>query len=350
MLWSIYPTDADSRVDLVASQASVGGGEVFTSLHLPEDHDRSRFLERLSELHQQYGLRFWADVSGRSLPGLEPASLAERGIIGLRLDDGFDVVTIRRIADDTCLRIALNASTATPAFVDALADLEPLGWHNFYPRPGTGLTEEAFDVGTSAFITRGLDVIAFLPGECGLRSPLYLGLPTLEHHRHRNAWLNIVDLLSRGVRPALAEGVLRREHLAWLRRLDQDGVLTLPLADLHPDRDDLRGVHQLRPDGGVGSWRVEGTRAGAVPDSVPGSVRRRGSLQVDTLGRYRGEVHLVREDLPLDPAWHRAGEVAGPYVELMSSLRGGQRVEFLSGWGSGADCDHDTAQPQQPSR
>lgn len=343
MLWSIYPTDPDFRINLTVSQAKQGGGEVFTSLHLPERHDRLSFVERIGEIHRDFGLQFWADVSADCLADLDLERLADNGVVGLRFDDGFNEKQVRRIAEDTGLRVALNASTATSDMLDALGDLGPVGWHNFYPRPGTGLSEARFATCTAMFTERGLSVVAFLPGECGMRAPLHLGLPTIEHQRHRNAWLNVVELFSRGVRPALAEGVLRPQHMAWLLRLEDEGVLTLPLADLHPTRLDLRGTHRLRPDGGAESWRIEGTRGAEAPDSTPGSIRRRGSLQVDTLGRYRGEAHLVREDLPLDPSWRRVGELAGPYVDLISALKGGERVEFLTGWAGGADCDHDTA-------
>lgn len=47
------------------------------------------------------------------------------------------------------------------------------------------------------------------------------------------------------------------------------------------------------------------------------------------MGRYGGEVHLMRADLPLTAAQVRVGEIAGPYVDLVDLLRPGQAVRFV---------------------
>ena len=52
-----------------------------------------------------------------------------------------------------------------------------------------GLTED-----NALFEARGLGVFVFLPGERTFRAPLHLGLPMLEEHRHRNAYVTYLHL------------------------------------------------------------------------------------------------------------------------------------------------------------
>lgn len=330
MIWSLYPTDDDREE--VARQAADHGGVVFTSLHMPEARDLPAFLDVLADLHRRYGLTWWADVSPVVVDLLGPR-LRECGVVGLRHDFGFGPDEIHRIARETGLRTAVNASTIDAATLDALADLEPVGWHNFHPRPGTGITTRWCLEQSRMFTDRGLELVGFIPGERGLRAPFHRGLPTLEHHRHRNAWVNLVELSRMGMTVALAEGTLAEETLGWIDRMESDGVVTLPLADLACP--ELAGVRTLRREDTGTSWRIDGTRGMSVPDAPNGGCRRAGSLQMDTLGRYRGEVHLMRCDEPLDADFVRVGEVAGPWVGIVDALCGGDLVELVP-WTSAA--------------
>ena len=76
--------------------------------------------------------------------------------------------------------------------------------------PETGLSEDFFDQQNALFASRGLALYSFIPGEVSFRAPLFLGLPTLEGHRHRNAYVTYLET-GRGipaVRVVCAEGVL----------------------------------------------------------------------------------------------------------------------------------------------
>ena len=66
-----------------------------------------------------------------------------------------------------------------------------------------------------------------------------------------------------------------------------------------------------------------------VPDAPNAGCRRAGSLQIDTVGRYCGEIHLMVHDDKLDGGFVRVGEVAGPYTDLVSQLAGGMQVDFV---------------------
>ena len=69
-----------------------------------------------------------------------------------------------------------------------------VGWHNFYPRPGTGLSADYYVRQSRLFTERGLRLFAFVPGEVTRRAPLHRSLPTLEEHRHRDAYTSAVRL------------------------------------------------------------------------------------------------------------------------------------------------------------
>lgn len=356
MLWSVYATDCEEVRDAVVEQAcSQGDVELFTSLHMPETRDPAGWVRWMRRVHHTRGVRFWADVSpaglarlgppgrgaerpgpagalGPDAAGLAELDLAGVGVVGLRLDYGYDVEGMRAVAAATGLPIALNASTAGAAELDALAGVEGLvGWHNFYPRPGTGLSGEYYARQSRLFTERGLRLLAFVPGEVTRRAPLHRGLPTLEEHRHRDAYTSAVRLrsLAAGVEAVCAEGVVVPRHLEWIRRAE-DGVLTLPVI-LAPGCDWLEGTWRLRAEETGLSHRLEGTRGRALPGPLANAdAMEAGSLQMDTLGRYSGEVHLMTASAPLDGEHLRVGEVAAPYRCLVGLLRGGWEVRLVA--------------------
>ena len=344
MLFSIYPTDAPETrrrvVEQAVAQPVEPGGErlLFTSLHLPESAELDTFGEVLAAFRRERGVTFCADVSpltverlGTGTAGL--ARLAEWGVSMLRIDFGFDAEEIAEIAAASGLRIAVNASTIDDDLLDALAGVPLVGWHNYYPRPETGITEAFYLSQSARFTRRGLPLFAFLPGETDLRAPLHLGLPTLEVQRHRNAWRNYLQLrrLTPEALVVCAEGALLPEHAEWIGHGETTGEVTVPLSsDAAPFLRDRSW--RLRVEDAAASFRLEDTRGVERPERVRNAdSRSRGSLQMDldALGRYAGEVHLMRADLPLTGQQAWVGEVAGPYRGIVDELRPGMTVRFV---------------------
>ena len=341
MLFSIYPTDPPEVRSAVIAQARRSASEpvLFTSLHIPEADALATFIEELASLHRDFGAKFWADVSPATLERLgwgvdDLVALVAKGITGLRIDHGFDTSQVARIAAGG-LSIAVNASTITAEELDRYAGFDVTGWHNYYPRPETGLSVEHFTTQTALFGERGLPILAFVPGEVTQRAPLHRGLPTLESQRHVNAWVNRVRLhrLAPEVEVVCAEGTVRDEHLEWIDRFESNGELTLPLAELTPGAEYLlEQPWRIRPEQSGVSQRLEGTRGRVPHDHFPhGSQRRVGSLQVDGSAwrRYAGEVHLMATARPVDPDQLCIGQVASPYVDVVPEIRGRDRVRFI---------------------
>ena len=239
MLFSIYPTDTPEVRAAVLDQACAVAEApmLFTSLHQPESDGLRGFGAELADAHRERGVTFCADISplalerlGEGFDGL--GRLRDGGVEMLRIDFGFAPEEIRRIARASGCRIAVNASTATASFLDELDGIDVVGWHNFYPRPETGIGTEFFVSQNALFAERQSPVYAFLPGETALRAPLHLGLPTLEEHRHRTAWRNYLHLraIAPDVEIVCAEGTVHAEHLEWIAHHERTGEVTVPLS------------------------------------------------------------------------------------------------------------------------
>lgn len=342
MLYSIYSTDDAQVRQAVLDQACAAGDEqpcLFTSLHMPEEADLASWVAWMGRAHRERGVGFWADISPLTYDRLgfgyaDNRTLREAGVVGLRVDFGFGAEQIVEIAR-AGMPVAINASTVSAGELDAFveAGIDIVGWHNFYPRPGTGLAEDYYLASSRMFLARGLRLLAFIPGETSWRAPLHRGLPTLEAHRYRNAYATAMELraLTPGVEVVCAEGVLNPLHMTWIRHAQDTGVVTLPLEGLHGECSWLlEGQWHLRVEGTGVSHRLEGTRGRALPGScVPADALEAGSLQMDTLGRYSGEVHLMVRERPLDGDHLRLADVAAPYRSLVKLLHGGQDVRFV---------------------
>ena len=123
----------------------------FTSLHIPED-DPNTYKELIQILGKQAlenEMELMVDVSPKSLHHLgmtyeNAEELVEWGITGLRMDYGITPKEIARVSHK--MKVALNASTITDSFWKELITekirVENVeAWHNFYPRPETGLAK-----------------------------------------------------------------------------------------------------------------------------------------------------------------------------------------------------------------
>lgn len=339
MLFSIYPTDApELRAQVVDQVLTQSERLVFTSFHIPESEGIQQFGDYLGGLHREHGLTFCGDISPLTLERLgmgveEVSRLREWGVALLRIDFGFTVEEIRRIAEH--FPIAVNASTIDAGTLDALTGVEVIGWHNYYPRPETGLQIDFYLSQNQLLADRGIPVYGFIPGEVTFRAPLFAGLPMLEHQRHRNVYRNALELLlqSPDVTLVCAEGTLLPEHLSWLDHVQRTGEVVVPLSGLDASVGFLvDGSWRLRVEDSAASFRVEETRQARSPARIVNAdARVRGSLQMDLsgYGRYCGEIHLMRTDRPLNHLQARVGEVAAAYRGIIDLLRPGMQVRFV---------------------
>lgn len=192
------------KADYISKMAKMGFTGIFTSMHIPED-DIALYKQRLTDLGKlakRNQLDLMVDVSGTALEKAgfdlqDLTALTEIGVTGLRMDYHISNEQIARWSKQ--LTISLNASTLTQEDLTELAfhqaDFSQIeAWHNYYPRPETGLDEDWFIKKNTWLRQQGLTVQAFVPGDEKYRGPLYQGLPTLEAHRYQHPLASALSL------------------------------------------------------------------------------------------------------------------------------------------------------------
>ncbi len=342
MLYSVYPTDTKEVIEKVFQQVKeFGEKELFTSLHIPESSNLKAYLEQLKVRHIEDGLGFTADVSPLTFQRLEiPLYQCEElktyGIHTLRIDFGFTTDEIRLLAEQG-FKIAVNSSVVDRTFLEELKGIALLGWHNYYPRPETALTEEFYQRQNRLFRDYGFPLLTFIPGDREFRAPLALGLPTLECQRYQNAYMNYVSLAKKDpdIRITLAEGTLHPEHGQWIKLYEEKGIITVPITGVNPLLTEALQARDyfVRVEEAQLSWRIEESRkALPIPENVVLQGRRyKGNLVMDTSdwGRYEGELHIMRQECDHLPGTVVVGQIAQPYLDLTQYLGGHPQVRFV---------------------
>ncbi|MGG0727436.1 DUF871 domain-containing protein [Bacillus paramycoides] len=315
-----------------------GFSSIFTSLHIPED-DPNTYKELIQILGKQalkYEMELMVDVSPKSLHHLgityeNVEELVGWGITGLRMDYGIAPKEIACVSHK--MKVALNASTITESFwKELMAENIRVdrveAWHNFYPRPETGLAKSFLQKQNKYLHECGIKTMAFIPGDGEKRGPLYEGLPTLEKHRHMRpleAYLELVQecdvdkVLIGDISGSLESvqeiasasgGIIPVRYQSFMN--DSDAVQLIERVRtnrLDPARDVIRSV-ESREENNV------------VLQPVNTILRKRGSITIDNelYGRYAGEMQIVINDLPADKKVNVVGMVVEEDVSLLSYI------------------------------
>ncbi|MGG3912776.1 MupG family TIM beta-alpha barrel fold protein [Rossellomorea vietnamensis] len=328
---SVYLSDEDAEARILRASAS-GVKLAFTSLHIPDESGiNTERVRGLLSLFKREGFQVFADVSKKTpaMLGLHHfEELKELGVTSLRLDDGF--TTDEMLGLSRQFQIAINASTVGEKELQRWIDcgLETgnmISWHNFYPKPETGLDEEYFLKQQDLYDGLGIPVYAFIPGDEKKRGPLHLGLPTLEDHRGQSPYVSAVQLKRWGVTGIfVGDPGCSEELLGKLVRFDQEEVIELS----YRGSGEIEGEYQLRPDPGRDVFRLLDTRTESeIPPQHTGE-RPRGTITQDNdlYGRYKGEMQIVRRDLESNPAVNVAGRIRTEYLDLMELFEAAQRI------------------------
>ncbi|MHB9144351.1 MAG: DUF871 domain-containing protein [Symbiobacteriia bacterium] len=346
-----------TKMDTYLSLASrLGARHVFTSCHVPEV-PLDRVLAELGEMAaaaRRLGLEVTADIAPGALAGMgaKPENLAPAAAMGLaaiRLDYGFgphEVAALTRNPEG--LRIVLNTSTVTPAYIAAAlaagARPERLeSCHNYYPRPETGISVAALIASSRAFTAQGLRVSAFVPGSGVRRGPVFAGLPTVERHRNLPAARGAVELWATGA----VDSVLFGDPYASIEELEAVALVAerqpaTPLRiHIRPDLSETERVvavgssHCNREDPAEFVIRSTTSRAYAArgPGIEPRAAlaRPRGTVTIDNRDylRYSGELQIALVDLPADPRVNVVGQVVAEDLSLLDLIGAGQPFALL---------------------
>ena len=315
---------------------------VFTSLQLSEAKPeiiRQRLDQLVANCHQ-LGLTIMADVSAASLQRLGIAlhdgkAIQALGLDGLRIDDGIDMTTVAALSHT--MAIALNASTLSACMIDQLANAKANlchieAWHNFYPRPETGLDPAWFAQKNKWLHALGFKTMAFISGDAQQRGPLFAGLPTLEAHRGLLPLAAYLELRQLAIDHVyVGDPQLSPRSIAAFQSYVHDQVLLIQV-----QTDDERLLHltwHSRPDIAQKVVRLAEARLEhifATPQPAQTDPRPRGSITLDNsaYGRYAGELQLTRCDLPADPRVNVIGKIEPSNLPLLDQIGPHQAIRF----------------------
>lgn len=313
---------------------------IFTSLHIPEE-DAALYVQRLTVLGQfakAEQLALMVDISGNALEKIglslaEPKAILQLGVTGLRMDDAIANESIAVLSHQ--LTVALNASTITEkdlaeltAYGANFAQLE--AWHNYYPRPETGLESHWFQTKNRWLKALGFKIQAFVCGNAQLRGPLFQGLPTLEVHRARHPLASALDLLQQHAVDCvyIGDGGLKAQTRQQFYFWQKKQTLLLQVEDVGSRYfSHILGAHVNRQDAARDVIRSAQARMRETKKVTPEwlHARQRGSVTLDNenYGRYMGEIQLTKVDLPPDSRVNVVGKVIATDCDLLSCITAG---------------------------
>jgi uncharacterized protein len=334
-------SDGDMEGKLEKAQ-SFGVKVLFTSLHIPED-DHTIYETRLKELGRlakKYKMELVADISPHSITflGIESyEDLLQWGLSGIRPDYGYTDDLIVSLSQK--MKVGLNASTVTREDIERWIELgvntgNLEAWHNYYPRPDTGLDEDFFSERNRLFKEYGIQTMAFIPGDEQLRGPIYAGLPTLEKHRHVPPHIACADLLYHyKVDHVLVGDIsISDEQLSKLSLL-AEGVIPLDVENSNDqfERFHVDGRHENRPDPARDVIRSAASRRfHERPEPMISMERKCGAVTIDNVnyGRYAGEIQLTKRDLPADDRVNVIGNVTQNDLPLLQWVGASQPFDL----------------------
>lgn len=347
--FSIYLNEAWSqeKENYVNKMADIGFKGVFTSLHIPEENV-SKYNERLKsllEIVRARKLKLMIDISGNALRNIglsldHPKAIFESGITGLRMDGGIDVKTMANLSN--YLTVGLNASTLTESdymqLVHYQANFTNIEvWHNYYPRPNTGLDEKWFYEKNSWLKSKHFKVSAFAPGDGSLRLPLYETLPTLEIHRYQSPFSASLSL----IRDYMVDDVyigdpgtsneVCNQFMEYLRQK----TLLLHAISFNRKWDSyIYKYHQNRLDVARDVVRSEQSRIVNKNDDIQQEntvSRRKGSITIDNnlYMRYKGELQVVKRKLPPDAKVNVIGQIIDKDLPLLDFIQEGTKFKLV---------------------
>lgn len=318
---------------------------IFSSLHIPED-DASKYkerLQRLGALAQELSLKLMVDISaqalekaGFSLQRVE--ELKQLGVTGLRMDDGISNQTIAELTYQ--IEIGLNASTIT---LEDLKELQKCGadfskieaWHNYYPRPETGLDSD-WVAAKNQWLNQFFRVVAFVAGDDKRRGPLKRGLPTLEQHREVHPLFASWELKTQCYCDAcyIGDPRIKSDTLQQWQQFSQEKKVVLRVQKVVDSyRKMILRTHKNRQDEARDVIRSADARFQLI-ESIPHEntvARPVGAVTIDNqeYQRYMGEIQIIKRALPPDEKVNVAAEVCQEDLPLLNLITAGVAFELI---------------------
>lgn len=333
---------------LIEDAAHLGIRRLFTSFHIPEIDPLVFKKELRDTIHtaRQYDMEIISDVSPKTLELLDVdhfslASFHFLGITTVRLDFGYSPEQVADFSHNPQhIKIQLNASTITPAYLQQLVDLHANfhqieALHNFYPRENTGLSEETLVRKTRLLHKLGIKTSAFVPSQYRRRGPLYRGLPTLEMHRDADVDFAARHLIALGIDSVfIGDSLPNAEELSALSSLRDDTVvIKIKLLTNDPVQKELLShTFTSRIDEAQDAIRAQESRPllKGIIEPENNISRPYGAVTLDNQKylRYMGELQIVKRPQPADERVNVVAKIDNDECHLLPYIVPGRKFAF----------------------
>lgn len=339
----------EENIELIDTAASYGIQRIFTSFHIPET-DLPVFKAQAGAIFKaakRKNMEIISDISPMmlNLLGIEKFSLSALqflGITTIRLDYGYSNDEIAKLSRNSQkIRIQLNASTITPKILMDLhkseanfANIDAL--HNYYPREGTGLSEETLVRKNALLHKAGIRVGAFVPSHNRRRSPLKAGLPTLEMHREFDVSLATRHLAAIGIDSIfIGDSLPSKTELQILANTQEDMIrIKAHLSTTSPFLQNLlKTPFTARIDEARDAVRAQESRLlldGHSIEPENAKVRSYGAITIDNKDylRYMGELQIIKRPQPADKRVNVAAQLLPEEDFLVNYIIPGRKFSF----------------------
>lgn len=339
----------EENIQLLKDAKSLGFSRIFTSLHIPEaDYEVLKVeIRDFYKLAKEYDMDIISDISPNTfkflgLDNMDLKGLRDIGVKTIRIDFGYTEEEISRMSKNPYgIKIQLNASTITERVFEKLDMYNPNydnvdALHNFYPRMGTGISEECMVQKNKLLSHRGIKVCAFVASNNRRRSPLKDGLPTLEEHRDKTVREAANHLFALGNEDVfIGDSLPSYTELRDLSSLKADGVeldIELKVVDEVIVRL-LKEVYSSRVDEARDAIRAAESRLVLKDDIIKAYNnidKKYGDITIDNLyyKRYMGEIQILKTEQKADYRTNVVAAIAQNNLYLLKYIRGGKKFYF----------------------
>ena len=339
----------EENISLLNEAYKLGFKRIFTSLHVPEANYKVLKVEakEFLNLAKNYDMDIISDISPNTFKFLELEDkdlkgLVDLGVKTIRIDFGYSEEEISEMSKNQYgLKIQLNASTITEEFFKKLDGFSPNyknidALHNFYPRVGTGISEECMIEKNKILTERGIAPCAFVQSNNRKRGPLKDGLPTLEDHRGiavKDSAKHLFALENKSV--FIGDSLPSLEELKDLSSLKEEKI-ELDIEVLSDNYDIIRLLeesHTARTDEARDAIRSSESRLklkGAIIESFNTVDKKYGDITIDNKDymRYMGELQILKVNQKKDSRTNVVAKVLEKDLYLLKYIIAGKGFYF----------------------
>ena len=353
---SIYPEHSTKEeifayLDLAAKYNFKKVFSCLLSVNKPAEEIKQEF-KAINEYATNLGMEVVLDVAPRIFKALDISYsdlsfFKEIGATGIRLDEGFGGSGEARMTynkEDLDIEINMSIDNAT---IDLIMDYRPntnhlIACHNFYPQQYTGLSFEFFMNCSRRFKKYNLKTSAFVTSHTAQIGPWPVmdGLCTLEMHRELPIQVQAKHLFATGLIDTVIIGNMYASE-AELKALSEITPEILQLeVEFAPGTTELEKdivlnfPHFRRSD--TNDYMIRSTMSRVVykdrdfPAHDLGALTK-GDIIIgnDTFGQYKGELHLVINEMPQDDRKNIVARVAESNRFLIDYILAGDQFRFV---------------------